>query len=88
MEKAKPQRTCIVCRTTKDKKDLIRIVKFNDQISLDRTGKKNGRGAYVCNSQDCICKLKKGKFLNRAFSMEVKEETYKQIEEEFFGEQN
>lgn len=87
MNKQKPQRTCIVCRTTKDKSDLIRIVKFGEEISLDKTGKKNGRGAYVCNDIECIRKLKKSKGLNRAFSMNVPEETYNKIEEEFFDEQ-
>ena len=86
MNKQKPQRTCIVCKTTKDKGDLIRIVKFGEQISLDKTGKKNGRGAYVCNDIECIRKLKKTKGLNRAFSMNVPEETYISIEEEFFDE--
>ena len=63
------------------------MVKFGDEIKLDLTGKANGRGAYVCNDKECIMKLKKQKMLNRAFSMEVKEEVYDGILEEFLGEQ-
>lgn len=80
-------RTCIACRTEKPKKELVRVVKFGEEIKLDLTGKANGRGAYVCNDKECIMKLKKQKMLNRAFSMEVKEEVYDGILEEFLGEQ-
>ena len=80
-------RTCIACRTEKPKKELVRVVKFGDEIKLDLTGKANGRGAYVCNDKECIMKLKKQKMLNRAFSMEVKEEVYDCILEEFLSEQ-
>lgn len=85
MEKKLPMRTCIACRESKLKKELIRVVKFNDEIKLDLTGKANGRGAYVCNDVECIKKLKKGKLLNRAFSCQVPEETYDAIMEEFLG---
>lgn len=85
MEKKIPMRTCIACRTVKPKKELIRIVKSEDGISLDRTGRKNGRGAYICDDAECIAKLKKGKLLNRTFSMPVADETYDKIAEEFFG---
>ena len=85
MEKKIPMRTCIACRNQKPKKELIRVVKFNDEIKLDLTGKANGRGAYVCNDVECIKKLKKGKMLNRAFSCQVSDETYDAIMEEFLG---
>ena len=85
MEKKIPMRTCIACRTQKPKKELIRVVKFNDEIKLDLTGKANGRGAYVCNDVECIKKLKKGKMLNRAFLCQVSDETYDAIMEEFLG---
>lgn len=87
MEKKVPMRTCIACRTEKPKKELVRVVKFGDEIKLDLTGKANGRGAYVCKDKECIMKLKKQKMLNRAFSMEVKEEVYDCILEEFLSEQ-
>ena len=87
MEKKVPMRTCIACRTCKPKKELIRIVKSEEGISLDRTGRKNGRGAYICDNADCIAKLKKGKLLNRAFSCPVDDGVYDKISEEFFGKQ-
>ncbi len=83
MEKKIPMRTCIACRTEKPKKELIRVVKFNEEISLDVTGKANGRGAYVCNDEECIAKLKKQKLLNRAFSCAVDEAVYDKIMGEF-----
>ena len=82
--KKTPLRTCISCRQVNDKRNLIRVVKSKDgQISLDKTGKKSGRGAYVCNDINCIQKLKKGKILNKVFSMEVPIEVYNSIEEDF-----
>ncbi len=87
MIKKIPMRTCIACKTSKPKKELIRVVKFNEEIKLDLTGKANGRGAYVCNDVECIKKLKKGKLLNRAFSCEVSNETYNAIVEEFLGKE-
>ena len=87
MEKKIPMRTCIAGRAEKPKKELVRVVKFNDQIKLDLTGKANGRGAYVCNCKECIAKLKKGKMLNRAFSMPVEESVYDSIMEEFLNGQ-
>ena len=85
MEKKVPIRTCIACKTAKPKKELIRVVKFNDQIKLDLTGKLNGRGAYVCNDENCIQKLKKQKLLNRALSLQVEESVYDKILEDFLG---
>ncbi|MBQ3116200.1 MAG: YlxR family protein [Clostridia bacterium] len=87
MEKKKPMRTCIACRTEKPKIELIRVVKFGDQITLDKTGKANGRGAYVCNNKECIEKLKKQKMLNRAFSCQVADEIYDKIMEDFLGDE-
>ena len=85
MEKKVPMRTCIACKACKPKKELIRIVKSEDGISLDRTGRKNGRGAYICDDAACIAKLKKGKLLNRAFSAPVDDAPYDKIAEEFLG---
>ena len=85
MEKKIPMRTCIACRTGKPKRELIRVVKFGDEIKLDFTGRLNGRGAYVCNDKACVEKLKKQKLLNRAFSMQVPDEIYDSIMEEFLG---
>lgn len=86
MEKKVPMRTCISCKAVKPKKELYRIVKSEDGIFLDKTGRKNGRGAYVCNDINCIKKLKKGRLLSRAFSCEVEDAVYDGIEKEFSGE--
>lgn len=88
MVKKIPMRTCIACKAVKPKKELIRIVKNEQGVSLDLTGKKNGRGAYVCSDIECIKKLKKSKALQRAFECPVEDETYAVIEEEFLGKQN
>ena len=68
--KKQPQRTCMGCNQKKDKKELIRIVKNkNNEISIDRTGKKEGRGAYICDDVNCLDKLIKSKRLERVFEM-------------------
>lgn len=76
-------RMCIVCRGQSDKKTLLRIVKNKEgQIFVDKTGKSNGRGAYVCKSKECYEKLCKQKTLNKAFKCEVHQEVYQMIGEE------
>ena len=78
--KKQPQRTCMGCNQKKDKKDLIRIVKNKDnQISIDKTGKKEGRGAYICNEVTCLEKLKKTKRLEKTFEMKISEEIYENL---------
>lgn len=85
-ERKIPQRMCIACREMKDKRALIRVVKNADgEIFLDATGKKAGRGAYVCNDGACIAKLKKYRLLNKAFSADVSLAVYDRVEEDFFG---
>ncbi len=86
MEKKVPMRTCIACKANKPKKELVRIVKSGEEIKLDRTGRLNGRGAYICDDLECAKKLKKAKLLNRAFSCPVSDEVYDEIMEEFLGE--
>ena len=67
-----PQRTCIGCNIKKDKKDLIRIVKNKDnEIKVDRTGKLEGRGAYICDSIDCLEKAIKSKRLEKKFEIKI-----------------
>lgn len=79
-----PMRTCIACREEKPKKEMLRVVKnVAGEIRLDFSGKLPGRGAYVCGNGDCIRKLRKYRLLNKAFSMQVGEEVYDAIEEEF-----
>lgn len=75
-----PQRTCIGCREKKDKKDLIRIVKDKEgNISIDKTGKANGRGAYICDDVTCLEKAIKSKSLQRTFETEITEELYENL---------
>lgn len=79
-------RMCVACRQMKDKRSLIRVVKDKEgNISIDETGKKNGRGAYVCKEPECFAKLKKQKSLNKAFKCNIDDEILGQIEEEVFG---
>lgn len=76
-------RMCIVCREQSDKKELLRIVKNkNGEIFVDKTGKANGRGAYICKDKECFSKLCKGKHLNKAFKCNVPQEVYEKIGEE------
>lgn len=75
-----PMRKCIACNENKEKKDLLRIV-YNkeDGVRFDSTGKLNGRGAYVCKSEECILKLKKTNKLAHALKTEVKNNIYDDI---------
>ena len=79
-----PVRTCISCRTPKDKSELIRIVRSPEgDFFFDRTGKANGRGAYICDNAECIAKCLKKKMLNKAFKTEVSDEIYKKLSEDY-----
>lgn len=81
-----PMRQCVGCRESKEKKQLIRIVKTTDEengevsICIDRTGKKSGRGAYLCDSPECLGKARKNNGLSRAFKMNVTDEIYDELE--------
>ena len=76
-------RTCVVCKAQSDKKILLRIVKNKDgEIFVDRTGKANGRGAYVCKDKECYEKLCKLKSLNKSFKCNVPAEVYEEIGKE------
>ena len=67
----------------KGKRDMIRVLKTaEDQICLDATGKKNGRGAYICRSRECLQKARKNKGLERSFKMSIPNEVYDTLEEE------
>lgn len=87
--KKQVNRMCFICRNTFDKKDLNRLVKTSDgEIFLDKTGKANGRGAYICNQADCLQKLKKQKILNKAFKCEIPQDIYNKICEELIDTEN
>ena len=80
MVKKKPLRTCMGCNNPKEKQDLLRIVKSKEgDISVDLTGKKNGRGAYICKDEECLKKLQKSKRLDRVFEVPVSDEIYENI---------
>ena len=84
MQSKEKIRMCIVCRGQSDKKTLLRVVKNKEgEIFVDKTGKANGRGAYVCKSKECYQKLCKQKSLNKAFKCNVSDEVYEKIGEEF-----
>ena len=87
-EKKVPMRTCIACRSEKPKKELIRIVKNKDgEFGVDKTGKLNGRGAYLCDDNACAQKIIKKKLLKSAFGVEVPDSVYAKLTEEFFGKE-
>ena len=72
-----PERTCIGCNQIKLKKELIRIVKNKEgQIFVDKTGKSNGRGAYICNNIECLEKAIKAKKLERTFKTPIDNSIY------------
>ena len=76
-----PQRQCVGCRTMKEKRELIRVVKTpENEIVLDVTGKKSGRGAYVCPDMQCLKKARKSRALERAFELTIPEEVYDALE--------
>lgn len=78
-----PLRKCTGCGEMKSKKELVRVVKSPDeQISLDLTGKKPGRGAYVCRDIACLKAARKVKRLERALCCKIPNEVYDQLEEE------
>ena len=78
--KSIPQRTCIGCNVKNDKMNFIRIVKDNqNNISIDRTGKANGRGAYICDSIDCLEKAIKNKKIEKSFKMSIDNEIYEKL---------
>jgi predicted RNA-binding protein YlxR (DUF448 family) len=84
-----PLRMCIACREMKPKKEMLRIVKnAAGEVKIDFSGKAAGRGAYICNNDECIKKLKKYRLLNKTFSCEIESAVYEKIEEEFFGKGN
>ena len=84
MNKKIPMRQCVGCGEMKSKKEMMRVLKTaEDAIVLDVTGKKNGRGAYLCVSEDCLKKARKNKGLERSFKMSIPAEVYDALEKEF-----
>ena len=80
MEKKKPTRKCMGCNESKEKKELIRIVRTAEGAAeVDLTGKKNGRGAYICRKEECLSKVVKSKRLERALEISISEELYESL---------
>ena len=78
-----PLRQCIGCGEMKSKKEMIRVLKTaEDEIVLDATGRKNGRGAYLCPSMDCFKKAVKNKGLERSFKTAIPKEVYETLEKD------
>jgi len=75
-----PKRTCIGCNEVKNKNELIRIVKNkNGEITIDKTGKANGRGAYICDNIECLEKAIKTKRLERTFETSIDKQIYESL---------
>ena len=84
MTKKVPMRQCVGCGEMKSKKEMMRILKTAEgDIVLDVTGKKNGRGAYLCKSADCLKKAGKNRGMERSFKMSIPSEVYDNLEKEF-----
>lgn len=83
MPKKIPMRQCTGCREMKPKRELIRVVRSpENEIALDFKGKAQGRGAYVCKSQECLKKAIKSKALERSLEVSIPEEIYSQLKEQ------
>ena len=83
MGKIEPKRMCVACREMKEKREMFRVVKnAAGEIFADFSGKAAGRGAYICNNDECVKRLKKQRLLNKAFSAPVSDEVYRRIEKE------
>ena len=86
MEKKVPLRHCVACREMKPKKDLIRVIKTEDKgYVLDFTGKLNGRGAYICNSIDCMDMCIKCKSLSKSFKENIPMDVYSKLKEDYIS---
>ena len=86
MQKKIPQRQCMGCRERKAKKEMIRVVRGTDgTVSLDFSGKLNGRGAYICPDQECLKKAQKAKSLERALEVPIPEDVYARLQKEMEG---
>lgn len=85
-QKKVPLRMCLGCQEMKPKKELLRVVRDKDaNISLDFTGKKPGRGAYICKCAECFEKAKKGRRLEKAFETRVSDDIYDSLRNQLEG---
>ncbi len=78
-----PLRKCVGCSEMKPKKELIRVLKTeNDEITIDLTGKKNGRGAYICHDEECLNKAIKTKGIDRSLKVTLSQDVYEKLKKE------
>lgn len=77
----KQERRCVACRTNKNKCEMLRVSRFNNEVFLDLTQKGNGRGAYICKNEQCINLTIKKRLLNRAFKTNLESSIYEQLGE-------
>lgn len=78
-----PMRQCTGCREMKAKRDMIRVIKTaEDEICIDATGRKNGRGAYICPTMECLKQAMKSRGLERSLKTSIPDTVYQQLEEE------
>ena len=81
MDKKRPERTCVGCRQTGTKNELIRVVKTPDgNVTVDRNNKTSGRGAYLCMDPECLKKARKNKGLERSLKCQITPELYDMLE--------
>ena len=81
--KKTPMRKCIGCGEMKSKREMLRVLRTTEnEIVLDATGRKNGRGAYLCRSQECFLKAEKSKGLERSLKVAIPKEVYQSLEKE------
>lgn len=79
-----PMRQCTGCREMKNKKEMLRVLKTAEgEILLDATGRKNGRGAYICRSVECLEKAVKNRGLERSLKTQIPEAVYEELKKEF-----
>lgn len=82
-----PMRMCLGCGEMKPKRELIRVVRSPEgEVSIDKTGKKSGRGAYVCDDIECLKKARKAKRIEKAFSCQISDEIYETMEKDIENE--
>jgi len=80
-DKRVPTRRCVGCRESFEKGQLLRIVKFNGAVFIDKTGKSDGRGAYFCGKDSCLKSIIKGRKLEKSFRMQIPADIYDILEE-------
>ena len=86
MNKKIPLRQCVGCSEMKSKKEMLRVLKTAEgEVTLDTTGKLNGRGAYLCKDAECLKKAIKHKGIERSLKMEIDKSVYERLEKEFLN---